>query len=256
MARGDRSELLGVVDRRADLLRALGRTPTPKNELEDDLDVSRSTIDRGIRELEERALVERDNGGYRRTLSGRLALREYERFHERIRGLRESGNLLAAVDANADFDAAMLAGATVVEQARTTPHRPIEELYGIVKSATEVRAFAPVVHSQQIDTYRTKISDGMEAELVLTGEVIERLLAEHAEAFEDTVDSERVGLWEAADDLPYSLALAETPDGPRAVVMVYDDRGVLGCIHNDDPAAVEWARERYERERRRATRIA
>lgn len=255
MAGGDPSEFLAMMGRRVDLLRAFDGRAAGKSELEDRLDVSRSTIDRGIRELEDRELVERADGGYRPTLTGKLALQEYERFQERVGGLDESGSLLSALDGDVEVDPSLLAGATVVERDRTSPHRPVEELYGIVEEATEVRAFAPAIYPQQIETYRTNVADGMRADLVLTAEVVERMVAEYAEAFETTVATDVVRLWQATDDLPYSLLVAETPDGPVAAVMVYADRGILGCIHNDDPDAVAWAERRFERERRRATRL-
>lgn len=256
MARGDLPEFLAVVGRRADLLGALDGQAVQKPDLEAELDVSRSTIDRGIRELEQRALVERANGGYRRTLAGALALEEYDRLRERADGLARGGELLAALDRDADLDSAMLADATIVERERTAPYRPVEELYDIVDAATSVRAFDLTVHPQQVDTYRRNVEGGMEAELVLTTEVVERLVADHANEFEETVDTDRVGLWQATEELPYGLVIAETPDGPVAAVMIYSDQGVVGCIRNDHPEAVVWARRRFERERDRSTRLA
>lgn len=256
MARGDLSEFLEAVGRRAGLLASLDGRALRKPELEAELDVSRSTIDRGIRELEQRCLVERTDEGYRRTLTGTLALEEYDRLRERIDGLARGGDLLAALDRNADLDAAMVAGATIVERERTSPYRPVEELYDVVDAATEVRSFDLTVHPQQVDVYRRNVEDGMTAELVLTREVVERLVAENVSAFEDTVQTDRVDLWQASEDLPYGLLVAETADGPVAVVVVYSDRGVLGCIRNDDPDAVAWARRRFAHERERATRLA
>ena len=256
MARGDLPEFLAVVGRRADLLGALDGRAVRKPELEAELDVSRSTIDRGIRELEQRALVERTDGGYQRTLAGTLALEEYDRLRERVEGLARGGELLAALDRNADLDSAMLADATIVERERTSPYRPVEELYDVVDAATEVRAFDLTVHPQQVGTYRRNVENGMETELVFTAEVIERLVADHGPAFEETVETNRVGLWQAPEELPYGLVVAETPDGPVAVVVIYSDQGVVGYIRNDDPEAVAWARRRFERERERATRLA
>ena len=256
MTRGDLPEFLATIGRRADLLGALDGRAARKPELETELDVSRSTIDRGIRELEQRALIERTDGGYQRTLAGSLALEEYDRLRERVEGLARGGELLAALDRDVDLDSAMLAAATLIERERTSPYRPVEELYDIIDAATEVRAFDLTVHPQQADVYRRNVEDGMVTELVLSAEVIERLVAAHATAFEATVETNRVGLWQATEELPYGLLVAETPSGPVAVVMVYSDRGVVGCIRNDDPEAVAWARQRFERERDRATRLA
>lgn len=257
MAGWDPSEFLAVMDRRGPLLRELADGARDKPALETALDVSRSTIDRGIRELEECALVERADGGYRRTLAGRLAIEEYDRVMGRVAGLSRGAELLSNLDASTELDASMLAGGRVVEADRASPHRPVEVLYDVVESARAVRGFSPAVHPEQVRTYRDRISEGgMVADLVLTDEVLERMASEYAEDFQGAFDEDRMRIWQADDDLPYSLTIAETPEQTCAAVMVYGDRGILGCVLNDDPAAVAWAERRFRRERDRGVRVA
>lgn len=249
-------DLMAVVDRRGDVLRALDDGPHEKHRLEGRLDVSRSTIDRGIRELEALDLIERSDDGYGRTLPGDLALAEYEQFSERMAGLVEGAGLLAAVDPAAEVDPAMLAGSRIVQADMTAPERPSEVLYGIVERSTAVRGFAPSVHPQQVETYSEQLLDGsLSADLVLTEGVLDRLLADYTEEFGAAGELDRLRLWETPRSLPYSLTIGETEDGPRAVLMVYADRGIEGCIVSDTEEAVAWAERRFEREREAATRV-
>lgn len=257
MAVGDTSELLAVVKRRGDVLRALDGGSHQKYRLEERLDVSRSTIDRGIRELEALELIERSEGGYRRTLPGTLALAEYDQFRDRIAGLCEAAALLANIDPSAEVDAALLEGGRVVESDRTAPHRPVEVLYGIVERSNVVRGFAPAIHPKQVDTYEEQLLEGtLTADLVLTEPVLEHMLSSYTEAFRATEELDQLRLWETPRSLQYSLTIAETPDGTYAALMVYSDQGTEGCIVNETPEAVAWAEDRYEREREQATRIS
>ena len=238
---------LSVMDRRSDLLRLLGARALTKPELEDELDVSRSTIDRGLRDLEAKALVERTPDGYRQSLCGRLALSEYDRFTGRIEGLCESSELLEGLDRETDISPTMLEGAEVVSADRTEPHRPLEVLYGLVDRAESVQGFAPAVHPQQVETYRRRVTDhGMTADLVVTADVVERLVASYADDFEAVVDTAAVRFRQTDKQLPYSLTVAETDTSAVAAVMVYASEGIRGCIHNDAPEAVTWARKRFD----------
>jgi predicted transcriptional regulator len=256
MSGSDAADILAGVHRRGKLLRRIGDGARSKSGLDDELGVSRSTIDRGVRELESAGLIERADDGYRQTLCGRLALGEYDGFVRRIEGLSDGVDLLAELPIDAELDLAMLAGATVIEAERSSPHKPVEALYGLVESASSVRGFAPAVHPQQVATYSDRIEAGMDAELVLTTDVIERMVSTYAGEFQDVSETGRVSVLEAPDDLPYSLTIARTDDGPVAALMVYADGRVSGCVINDSEVAVEWARDRYERERERAVRLA
>lgn len=253
MAAPDLADFLEVMQRRGYLLAELRNGEMTKPELEGALDVSRSTIDRGVRELESEMLIERGENGYRQTLAGKLALREYAAFTRRIAGLYRGTNLLTSMSRDAPFDLAMLKGARIVASERSYPHRPVETLYDRIASATAVREFTPAVHPQQVATYADLADDDAEVELVLTETVVERLLSSYADEFEGAMANGGLTVMQASGDFQYGLTVARTDDGPLAAVMVYTDAGVRGCIVNDDEAAVEWARSRYEVERERAT---
>lgn len=255
MGAPDLNDFLEVMQRRGYLLAELGDEELTKPELESRLDVSRSTIDRGIRELESLALIERTDGGFRRTLAGKLAFREYSAFTRSIAGLSRGSSLLASLPRDAAFDVAMLRGGRIVEADRTNPHRPEEELYTIVESASAVRAFAPALHPQQVATYRSKAQEGMALEVVLAEAAVERLLTKYEEAFERLLAADDVTVLQAGGPLPYGLTVARTARGKVAALAVYAEHGGRGCIVNETAPAVEWAERRYETERGRAREL-
>lgn len=255
MARPDPREVMAVVARRGRVLRAMGRTGIEKRELIDALDVSRSTVDRSVRELEAIDLIERTGGEYRLTLPGRIALEEYDRFASRMDGLFSAISSLSSLPVDAPFDAAVLEDATVVRTERHSPHVPVTHLSDQVSRATETWAVAPAVLPQQVSVYHERIlEDGLEARIVATEAVLERLLSAYAEEFEETLATGRLHVRQVDGELPpYSLLVVETPSGPEMGMLFYGENGATGYVGNDSPHAVEWARGQISNHWERAT---
>jgi len=238
---------MAVVARRGDVLRALADGGERKCELDDELDVSRSTIDRAVRELEGLGLVERDADGYYRTLSGSLALDEYSRFWSRMDGVLNAREVLSPLPSDADVDPVVLNGAEVVLADRHSPLRPARRQIELVERATHVRAVAGAVLPQYVDAYYEGIVDrGMNAEIVLPTPVMERVVADHDDKFYDSLQTGRVDLRQLDRAPPYSLLVVSTPDGPVMGMLVYVQEGIKGFVGNDDPEAVAWARTRLD----------
>lgn len=247
MPRPDPSEVMAVVARRGDVLRALADDGGRKCELDDELDVSRSTIDRAIRELEALGLVERTEDGYYRTLSGSLALDEYSRFRSRMDGVLGAREVLSPLPNDTDVDAAVVDDAEIVLADRHSPLRPATHQIEIVERATHVRAVASAVLPQHVDAYYEGIVErGMHAEIVLSSPVMERVVADHDGKFHDSLATGRVDLRQLDRSLPYSLMVASTPDGPVMGMLVYVEEGIKGFVGNDSAEAVSWARSRLD----------
>lgn len=242
--------LLDLSTRRGDVLRALEGTPKQKRGLVEELDVSRSTVDRSVRELEDAAMIEQTSGGYRRTACGRLLLEEYEQFTDRIGAVSNCSSLLGSIPRTAALDAAMLTGADVVLSDRPTPQRPTEELHSLVEGADRVRSFSPAVVPQQVALYRRQIvSEGTTAEVVLTVDTVERMLAEHRDELQEALATGRLTVLETEESLPYGLTVAEFGDETRSGLVVYGESGIHGLVRNDAAAAVEWGERQFEARR-------
>lgn len=244
----DASDRLRLVERRETVLRRVGPVATRKRDLVDASSMSRSTVDRAIRELVDAGFVERREDGYARTLTGRLVLDSYDRFADRTEGVVAARNVVGSLDPETAFDAVVLDGATVVEATRPSPHRPLGRLADVVERADRVEAFAPAVFPTQVDTYHRRIVDeGMTARVLVAEGVVERLVSDYRT---ETAEALRTGRLEIrrTEDLPsYSLTVAETDDGPELGVLTYGDNGIDGFVGNDSPEAVEWGRRTLSR---------
>lgn len=244
MARPDPTEVMAVVARRGTVLRAVDTEGVPKRDLVETLSVSRSTIDRAVRELEAIGFIERqDDGRYCRTLPGQLALTEYDQFASRMDGLVSSVDTVSLLPADAPCDIRVLEDATVVVAERHSPLVPVESLSDLVNRANSVDAIAPAVLPQQVKAYHANLVDGtLDARLVVTNVVVERLVSAYGTELKESLATGRLSVRQTSESIPYSLVVAETDEGAEMGLLIYADSGVQGFIGNDTPGAVEWAR--------------
>lgn len=232
--------------RRADLLCAVREQPRSKSALADVLKVSRSTVDRAVRELEAEGFVTR-SGGVSLTLQGRLALANYERFAAQLRDLDAAETALHSLPDDARVDRALFRDATVVEAAPVAPQRASEAYRSLVADATRVRGYASALLDGNVETFRERIvEDGADVELVLDPDVLDALVGSHGGAVAASRNTGRLTMLEASEGLAYSLMLVETPETTHACALFYDDSGHTGLVRNDAQEAVAWAEGVYE----------
>lgn len=250
------ADLVSLFARRDALLRSLADGPVRKSDLVDRLDVSRSTIDRSVRELTAAGVIERGDAGYELTLRGRLLFEEYQRFHDRARGVDRSDGILEVLPADAPVDPVLLADATVTESTRRAPYEPVEAHLELVTSATSMRLVSTAATGQYVDVVRQRVVDGgMEVSVACAPHVLDRLVAEYSDALQEAFETGRVELRELESSPPFSLAVVDHADGRCVSVLVYADDGIRGHLRNDDPAAVEWGEAFFERHWTRGDRV-
>ncbi|WP_192498485.1 helix-turn-helix transcriptional regulator [Halorussus halophilus] len=228
------------------------RTPRQKSELGRELDESRSTIDRALRELERAGFVERTRDGYRTTLVGKLALAEYDRYSERLLGLAELRTALADLPPDTPLDAALLEDASVSVPTQHSPQEPVSKLESILSDVTDARVFASAIIPRYVDIYGRRLRAGMDATFLFATEVTEWLLERRSEEFRSLLQVPGVTVGEVSETLPFSLVLFEHADSDGTPtesvgVMLYDDGAILGFVHNDTAPAVAWGESLFAR---------
>jgi len=251
----DSSELVGLLAQRGGYLESIADGVTEKRALVDAHDASRSTVDRAVRQLADADLVERTHGEVELTTTGRLALDAYTTFRDRVAAVGDANDVLAAVDDGGALDVRLFENATVVE-AEHTPQKPMEAVADVLREASEVRVFAPLVISNQVELYRDRVADGsLRADVVVTQAVLDELVANYQDTVETFARADDAALSLTETDLPYGLVLASLND--RDVVLVVFGTGpIAGVLRNDDPDAIDWAVERFDAVRADATRLA
>src|SRR6056297_1552939 len=191
--------------------------PRQKCELADDLEESRSTIDRALRELEDAGFVERADRGYRTTLTGELALEAYRRYSARLDGLVAARDALDSLPTDAALDGALFEEATVSLPTSCSPHAPVEALESLLDGADHARVFATAVIPAYVDIYYEQIvEEGMTADIVCAEGVLDWILARREEQLTAIAECDGVTLWETSADRAVSLVVTEREDPDAA----------------------------------------
>jgi predicted transcriptional regulator len=246
MGRIDADELIRLLTRREQLLRGVGMAGVGKRELVDRLSVSRSTVDRGIRELESAGLLARSAEGYCRTLFGELLLSEYDSFATTAETLCGGQSLLADLPPGFDLDPVLLEDATVVTASQYAPHQPVSALCSVLGEARWVQTVFPAVFPQVLDEWLSLCDEEIiRADIVLTEPVVAELVGTHTDTLQQLLEDSCLSLHQVDDGPSYGLVIAESESTATAGVVVMDDRGgARAFIETDAEAAVSWVRER------------
>lgn len=252
----DAEVLRDTVARRHDLLERVDVDGVRKRDLIDDLGVSRSTVDRGVRELEGAGLVERREGRVRRTLAGSVALDAHDRLMRQLDGVVEAERLLDTLPADASLDPVVLADADIVLSDTTSQYRPMSALDNLVRCSNRLHSCVQGLCAPQIETFRDSVvENGLTATVVVTDEVLDRLVTDFTDALLATLETDRMDLYRTDEQFPYTVLVGECDEGVEMGIGVYTTVGMAGYVGNDSDAAVSWARDRIEACTAAATRI-
>ncbi|ELY63209.1 helix-turn-helix transcriptional regulator [Natronococcus jeotgali] len=248
----DRGDLIELVRREPvlDVLREEG--PIDRRELEQRLDVSRSTVHRFTRSLRENGLIERTDSEFVLTPLGEVAAEEVTEFQSAIETAWELAPILRAAAAHdIEIDIKLFTDATVTSAVPGDPYRPVNRFMSLVKSTDTLRGLDPAsINPLHIDELYDRIRNGMKTEAVYPSAVAKDLLTSHPKRAQTILESGHLTLW-THDDLPFGLTLCDD----RIGVGIYDDEtGLLRTYADTDaPTAREWAEDVYTDYRADAT---
>lgn len=241
MSKSETSQLL--VDR-SGLLHQLDTEPKDTEALQTAVGLSASTIDRAVCELETAGYIEQIDGAYRTTLTGRLALESYDRFTMTMEGIRESIDLLGALQSDAPLTPAVLVNANVIRATRG-PRAPIDRSAELLEEADRIRTILSMISSQYIDLYHEQVMDGIDASIVVSTSLIEQLITDYYDPLAEAISTGRIDLRQTTERAPFGLTIIESDSTTTMELRVHGSDGLRGLIINDTPAAIAWANGQY-----------
>jgi len=251
MTRSDASgdDVRNVVAKRHDVLAALAADRWRKPALVTELDASRSTIDRAVDDLTGTGLVERTDGTYAATGTGRLALDAYRDYAALTDDIAAASALVAATPPDEPLDSTLISDADVQLAEPRVPESALTEAVETLSEVDTVRGFAPVIKSSYASLLREEVTERNLSVEMIVERSARRSLASVADAREELaalLAAEEVTVLETDADLPYALWLMTGSTVERAGVTVHDSGGIVGVLTNDSADAVEWCSQRYE----------
>ncbi|MES3518102.1 MAG: ArsR family transcriptional regulator [Natronomonas sp.] len=241
---------IDIVPRRREILKKLYEEPRHKRDLVAELDSSRSTVDRAVRELENAGLVERQHDGYTATLIGRLALDCYSIYRNESEAIFDAEAALEPLPNGCDLPLELIGNATVRVATDPAPYRPMEQIHQTIRESDSFRMILPVLYDTRFlhCCYEHAVEEGNDTELVVDETVVQTVREDFPEQLKEKIDCEWFTL-RAGETTPYGLLLS-TAEGETTVIVVVFDRSfgpVHAILQTADPGAVQWAEERFER---------
>nr|WP_241432033.1 GntR family transcriptional regulator [Haloferax mucosum] len=228
--------------------------PRDKRALADDLDVSRSTVNRALRNLVDAGVVKRRGNVYETTLTGRAALDAFNQCVRSLRGIVTARDLLSMLPPDAPLDPVFFSGATVHTSTPQIPDSVMQRLFGSIEDADCLYGVAPVALAGQLRPfYETATAGGTTVEMILSNELFEKLVdtPDSRAVIAEQLRRETVTIYRT--DVPFGFGLWTV--GDEAGIVVYTDTGVGGIARNDEDDAVSWAKAQFDSLREEATLV-
>lgn len=257
MIGADGEQLRDVLSKRYWIVEALTERSKTKSELVDELEYSRSTINRAIDELLDVECVEpvRPAGHqFQLTMAGEAAFQLHRDYRTETERIQTNSKLLNSLPADS-LDTSFLEDAEVYSSVRTPEiaHQPGTEL---LEEANRMIGTAPVVQGEYFDNFKRRLQEGgLELELIIESDLVEAMQQSYEDEFAALIDFDTVNVYIFDKSLPYALWLTEQETSEYAGVTVYEDGGLKGTIVNDTDAATAWTRNQLTEYREAASKI-
>jgi predicted transcriptional regulator len=229
-------ELIEVLNKRRDVVRILTTGVGDKTEITELSSVSRPTIDRAFRELDELGIVRTQGSDVDLTSFGRLAIEQYLDLEQQYDDLCSLAPLLP--DLPADIDTGSLSGADldVIHLEDTSPHEFHSNLRRTLTYQEELFVMMPVIHPHFLD-YLGEVSrtDAAELNLVFPEEYRTDAVTLHGETLETILKREQHTVEFTTGEFDTGFILA---DERECCIVVVEQGTVEGLITTDDQAVV------------------
>lgn len=236
------AEVVSRLVKRGHLLSRIRSGTADRRVLARELDESRTTVYRGLDQLEDLGLLVQSNGVYAPTRYGQLVHAAFERADETIRTLSAARDVLESLPDDSPIDLDPVRGATILTPDRAEPTGLIDRIESLVGSATRLTALLPVLHPRYMDAIDARLSAGpLEADLVVEAPGVEVIRRKYVGPLGEAVVSGSLRVRSTPDRLPFGLVVVGAPE-PRMQILPHDPHGNLrGIVENDTTPAMDWA---------------
>ena len=248
--------VMDVVEQRADFLECLATDSKAKRALVDETNYSRSTIDRGIRELETLDLVEYSDGEYQSALCGALAADAYRQFAERIDTICRLQPFLKWIPADSfDLELRWLTDAALYTPEPGDPYAMINHHVEQLKNMNEAQALLPYTGQHATEAaYERIVQHGAEGDVIVQPDVAETFLEDprYAEFIEDLAATGRFHIFEYDGTFPYAVSLF---DDETVQILVDEDEEPRAMVETDHEGVRAWATRKIEQYKQQSEQL-
>lgn len=234
---------------RKPVLEAIADEPHHRKELQEELDISKTTCHRIVRTFDNMGLLRRTERGYTLTELGKVVYGQVDQFESDVRTGYQLQPLIEAferTDISFEFD--WFRDATVTSPEPGNPYPFIDRTLELFRESNTIRVIdcnplVPPVYVEQM--LEIALETGMRGEFVVTEEIALGNMEQFPELQRMVAESEETsGEYRVHDDILFGMALYDD----HLDVRVYDDDTGTPILYvdTDNPDALNWAEEVYE----------
>lgn len=226
----------------------------PKHELESEVEVSRSTIDRAIDNLAERNWIEETSRGqYEITTVGASILDRYEEFVDTIVGAQTKTKLINQLGKHVEPPSIDVFSEAEAEEYPTSDpmkgwNRAADEASNQIEEGLEVyQGMNPIVSAHGNEIGRELLDAADEAELIIDEEVLETSKKSYNSELDEGLAADNFEIYVSREKVPVTLAMYNEE---RVELSVHDEQGhPIGGIRGTNGDLACWAKDLYEQYR-------
>ena len=237
-------EALSTLLHRGNLMTEIIEKPTQRKNLYRRLDQSRSTVYRGLEQLEECGFVVEVAGNYEVTPVGKFVFENYERFVNIIQLSSKYKDLIDPLYSDTEsLPSALLQDADILYSEEYIPAKLLGYVQEMIRDSTTMRGFISDCSPELFNEVFNQINDECLIGSMVMSEDLFGFAAEHADGIPQ---SEEFELYRT-DQLPkFTLLLSKKPN-KRLVVVVFDGKGgIQGIIDTQNVPAYFWGLECFK----------
>lgn len=244
--------LAGTRDRLR-ILRVLAESSHTQSELEERVDVHRTTLRRNLRELQDRNwIAERGGKIYEITSVGEIVLSSFTDLLREIESATKIGSFLSKVPRELSIDVDALSSADVALNGFDVPFAAVNEFTTFIETADRLRLCVPAINPKYTSVLAQR--EATEIEILAPPACFDSLAETEPAEFDALRESETTRMI-GIDEYPsYGICVGET----RCMIVAYNDgSGIHGVFRFDDPTPdiEQWVEETYASFERPENRI-
>ncbi|AZH25274.1 helix-turn-helix transcriptional regulator [Haloplanus aerogenes] len=231
------------------VLNSLLSEPKTKPELVAECDVSRTTIDRWVNQLQATMLMHRPGKRFELTLFGQIYVLKFNRIRQQLSHLVKLREPLQQLSDEIDIDPEVLEGANISFYEGLAP----ELAEKLLTRPGRVRLIAPRITCVFSVLFFQTPDPDLEFEILIAEEVASQLDTYLTNQQLSLLSIASVRIYEMYDSSPFCLALVER-DERQVVYFIFEGSQTgVGVIESGAKEALAWGEELYDEYRDRAT---